>query len=152
MADDESRDNGVEDGIDTQTPQRDETEEEGGDILDSFPDRGLTTEQYYSVLADDRVTKHEPLYETGNNGRLGSFLIEVNDEEWVGFHYIEPARQWIRTYTGGGYEFVLKAHELYVAQDRRTWDERQLTDDQEETPQPPNAGRSQTPTMEKDDN
>jgi hypothetical protein len=116
-------------------------------MVELFPDRGLATEEYYSVIGDERIEEHDPLYETGPEGRLGSFLIMTSEGQWIGYHYIEPARQWTRTYAGTDYEFVKKAHQLYVAQDRRMWDERTMTGE-EETDQDVDTARDATPTMD----
>ena len=82
-------------------------------LVDALPNRPLGLDEWDSLEHVNGVTGRRPLYTMGDD-KLGSFLLEVEDIGWRGYHYVPEDSQWYITFSGDDYDAILDMHEEYV--------------------------------------
>lgn len=82
-------------------------------LIDALPNRPLDLDDWDSLEHISGVIGRRPLYTMGDD-KLGSFLLEIIDIGWRGYHYVPEDGQWYITFSGDDYNVVLDMHKDYV--------------------------------------
>jgi hypothetical protein len=80
-------------------------------LADMLPPRGLHESEWETVIDSEDVTDTRTLHIIGPDELLSSFLLEVQNSWWVGYHYVSYDSEWVLTTRGEDLTEVKRQHD-----------------------------------------